>query len=98
MAKQAAVFGRMVFGQGIDPFVNMAIFTENFRLFFLHVCKAAVIFIMGEFSRGFFRGVEKEGENTGRYYKKPDIYKNSLGFLWGEESHEYTVISDCEVL
>lgn len=96
MTKQAAVLGGVVFGQGVDPFCKMAIFTENFRFFLLHIDKTAVIFIKGKFGRGFFRGVEEKGKNAGRYDEECDIYKNAFGFFRGKESHNYTVIFNSE--
>ncbi len=73
MAKQAAIFRRMAFGQGHNPLRGMAISAEFFRLLFLHRLKPAVISIMGQLGRGLFRGVEQEEEDGGADNEKGDI-------------------------
>jgi len=73
MAKQAAIFRRVAFGEGHHPLWGMAISAEFFRLFFLHRLKPAVISIVGQLGRGLFRGVEQEEKDSGTGNDKSDI-------------------------
>lgn len=78
MAKQAAIFRRVAFGQGRHPLRGMAFGAELFRLFFLHLLKPAVNSILGQLGRGLFRGVEQEEEDGGANDEKGDIQVQGL--------------------
>jgi len=78
MAEKAAIFGRMIFGQGRNSFREMAFNTEFFRLFFLHLLETTMIRVFGQFCGSLFRGVEQEQENGATGEDEGDIQENGL--------------------
>ena len=88
MAEEAAVLGRVIFGQGIDSFRGVTFGAELFRLFFLHPNEAAVILIKGKLGRGFFRGVEEKGDDCNGCNQECSIEKDDSYFSGVKGSHE----------
>jgi len=73
VAEKAAVFGRVIFRQGINAIGPMAVCTEFFGFLFVHGHKAFVVIVMGQ-PGGSFRGCRPEYEkNAGTEYQEEQI-------------------------
>ena len=54
-------------------FRGMAFGAEFFRLFFLHALETAMVRVVGQFCRGFLRGIKKKEEDGGAGDQKRNI-------------------------
>jgi hypothetical protein len=85
MTEEAAVLGRMVFGQRSDPVRRVAFPAEFFRRLLIHLHESGMIIIIGQKLGGLLgRSPEKEKEATTDNYKNQvvDDYAFPFHFLF----------------
>ena len=85
VAEEAAVFGRVVLGQGRFPFRRVAFFTGFFRFFFVHFHEPGMFLVVRQVFGCLFGGVvEKEKDSTAHDEKNEVVEEEIFAFcFWG---------------
>ena len=85
VAEQAAVFGRMILGQGGDAILTVALDAEFFRRFLFHTHEPLMVFIVRQLGRCFRRSGPQKQEQAGTEQEKKgvvDHYFILAVYLW----------------